>query len=57
LARHLGVWIAPFCRNIQSHANTDFYRTLGDVTLLFVGNEQTAVYDLGDAYSAGKAEV
>lgn len=33
---HLGRWIVPFAEAIKAGANTAFYKTLADVTVLFV---------------------
>ncbi len=36
LAVHLGRWIPQFTENIEKHAQTSFYRTLGRATRIFV---------------------
>jgi TorA maturation chaperone TorD len=39
LERHLGAWIGPFSAAVSVGAQTDFYRTLADLTERFVGLE------------------
>jgi len=39
LAAHLGAWIEPFTRAMESAAQTDYYRTLGPLTRQFVASE------------------
>lgn len=36
---HLGRWVAPFTQALRAEADTDFYRTLADVTERFVAAE------------------
>ncbi len=39
LARHLAAWITDFTRNVEEHAQTDYYRNLAQVSRLFVLND------------------
>lgn len=39
LRSHLGRWVAPFTDALRTEADTDFYRTLADVTQRFVSAE------------------
>jgi TorA maturation chaperone TorD len=39
LRSHLGRWVAPFTDALRAEADTDFYRTLADVTQRFVSAE------------------
>jgi TorA maturation chaperone TorD len=39
LRSHLGRWVAPFAEAVKAEADTDFYRTLADVTERFVTAE------------------
>ena len=39
LRSHLGRWVAPFAQAMRAEADTDFYRTLADVTERFVAAE------------------
>jgi TorA maturation chaperone TorD len=39
LRSHLGRWIAPFTEAVKAEADTDFYRTLAEVTRRFVSSE------------------
>ena len=39
LRSHLGRWVTPFTAALQAEADTDFYRTLADVTRRFVSAE------------------
>ena len=39
LRTHLGAWVRAFVSNIQEHAQTEFYKTLGRVTADFVLND------------------
>ncbi len=43
LQTHLGRWIGSFVENIERHAQTDFYRTLGRVTRGLVGRDMEMV--------------
>lgn len=42
LDTHLGRWVDLFAENVQKNAQTDFYRTLGRLTELFVVNEKNS---------------
>ncbi len=39
LEQHLGRWIRPFTAAMRSHAQTDYYRQLADLTEKFVASE------------------
>ncbi|HSN44923.1 MAG TPA: molecular chaperone TorD family protein, partial [Casimicrobiaceae bacterium] len=43
LAAHLGAWIEPFTTAMESSAQTDYYRTLADLTRRFVASERRDV--------------
>lgn len=40
LQNHLGCWTKKFCRRIQDHAGTDFYRLLADLTEKYVFHQR-----------------
>lgn len=39
LRSHLGEWIPEFTENVEKHARTSFYRTLGQATRVFVAED------------------
>jgi TorA maturation chaperone TorD len=43
LAAHLDAWIEPFTTAMESSAQTDYYRTLADLTRRFVASERRDV--------------
>ncbi len=43
LAVHLGGWIPQFTENIEKHAQTSFYRTLGRATRIFVAEDMESL--------------
>lgn len=40
LDEHLGRWIGPFTEKIAAHAETDFYRLLGELTQTFIMHQK-----------------
>lgn len=45
---HLGVWISEFADKIESKAQTEFYKTLAQVTRTFVCNDMNTVLNSND---------
>lgn len=43
LGNHLGAWIPGFTSKLIEHAETDFYRILGEVTRRFIAEERRAL--------------
>ena len=47
LAGHLGQWLSRFAAKVEEVAQTDFYRTLGNVTRRFGEDELTELWRVG----------
>ncbi|MHC4563326.1 MAG: TorD/DmsD family molecular chaperone [Planctomycetota bacterium] len=54
LAEHLGVWVLPFCQNVEEHAQTNFYKILGRVARLFVEADHRMTYGAMDQRAASE---
>ena len=52
LARHLGLWVAPFSKSVENAAETSFYRSLAEATRIFVLEDHNRI---GRAHSVPPA--
>ena len=51
LETHLGVWVSDFADKVESKAQTEFYKTLAQVTKTFVCNDMNTVLNSNDITS------